>query len=240
MTEKLPLVSEDWQRGLAVVAHPDDLEYGMASAIARWTKQGKEVVYLLVTSGEAGIDTMSPDQSAVVRQEEQRRSAAAVGVSIVEFLPYPDGTIVESIELRRDLAAAIRRHKPDVIIGMNFHDTFPGGFLNHADHKAVGRSLLDAVRDASNRWIFPGAGGEPHSGVKFAVFGGSPNATNAIDVEDTIDDGIASLKEHAQYLEALAEGTFGKDPEPFLRGMAQMSGEQAGLAMAVTVELIPL
>ena len=237
---KMPLVSEDWQKALAVVAHPDDLEYGMAAAIARWTKQGKSIAYLLITSGEAGIDSLAPVVSAVVRQGEQQRSAAVVGVESVEFMSYPDGTVVQSLELRRDIAAAIRRHKPDVLIGMNYHDTFPGGFLNHADHRAVGKALIDAVRDAANRWVFPGAGGEPWSGVQFAIFGGSPHATNAIDVTDTIDDGIASLREHSQYLEALSEGTFGKDPEPFLRGMAEMSGEAAGLPLAVTVELIAL
>lgn len=86
----MPLVSEDWTRALAVVAHPDDLEYGMASAIARWTRQGKQIGYLLATSGEAGIDTLPPDRSAVLRQEEQRRSAALVGVESVEFLSHPD------------------------------------------------------------------------------------------------------------------------------------------------------
>lgn len=236
--EVMPLVSENWDRALAIVAHPDDLEYGMASAIARWTGQGKEIVYLLATSGEAGIDSMPPDQVALLRQEEQRRSAAVVGVETVEFLAHPDGTVELSIALRRDLAAAIRRHRPDVIIGMNFHPTFPGGFLNHADHRAVGAAILDAVRDAANRWVFPGAGGEPWRGVKFVIYGGSPEATHAIDVTETIDAGIASLQEHAVYLAALEEGAFGKDPEPFLRQMAEMSGEAAGLPLAVTVELI--
>lgn len=236
---KMPLVSEDWTRGLAVVAHPDDLEYGMASAVARWTKQGKEISYLLATSGEAGIDSVPPDRAAALRQVEQRTSAALVGVKTVEFLAHPDGTVVESIELRRDLATAIRRHRPEVVVGMNYHDTFPGGFLNHADHKAVGRAVLDAIRDAANRWVFPGAGGEPWGGVKFAIFGGSPVATNAIDVADTISDGVASLQAHSAYLAALAAGTFGKDPEPFLLGMAQLSGEAAGIDLAVLVELIP-
>ena len=48
-------MAEDWQRAVAVVAHPDDLEYGLASAVARWTDQGKDVAYVLATSGEAGI-----------------------------------------------------------------------------------------------------------------------------------------------------------------------------------------
>ena len=51
---------EDWERGLAVVAHPDDMEYGAAAAVARWTAQGKRIAYVLVTDGEAGISTMPP------------------------------------------------------------------------------------------------------------------------------------------------------------------------------------
>src|SRR5687767_15620128 len=92
--EPLP---EDWPRALAVVAHPDDLEYGAAAAIARWTDQGKVVSYCLVTSGEAGIDTLAPDECAPLRQEEERRSAAVVGVDTVEFLRHPDGLVEASL-----------------------------------------------------------------------------------------------------------------------------------------------
>ena len=74
---------EGWQRGLAIVAHPDDLEFGAAAAIARWTGQGKQIVYCLVTSGEAGIDAMAPAQARRVREAEQRAAAAVVGVEIL-------------------------------------------------------------------------------------------------------------------------------------------------------------
>ena len=85
----------------------DDLEYGAASAIARWTRQGKKIVYCLVTSGEAGIDSMSPDNAAGIRQDEERRSAAVVGVDTVEFLAHPDGLVEASLVLRRD-----NEHRP--------------------------------------------------------------------------------------------------------------------------------
>lgn len=233
------LVPEDWSRALAVVAHPDDLEYGAASAIARWTGQGKEVVYCLVTSGEAGIDSMAPDECARVRQEEERRSAAQVGVSTVEFLGHPDGLVEANLVLRRDLAAAIRRHRPEVLISLNHRENFPNG-LNHADHRAVGVALLDAARDAANRWLFVGFGGEPWGGVRFAIFANSPQANRTVDVADTISAGVASLSEHRQYLDALADGTAGKDPEPFLRGMAEAAGQRHGMAAAVDFELIDL
>ena len=237
MTNTLELVPEDWQCALAIVAHPDDLEYGAASAIARWTRQGKTVVYCLVTSGEAGIDRMQPDEAARVRQAEQRRSAAAVGVDTVEFLAHPDGLVEASLVLRRDLATVIRRHRPEVLISINYRDRWPGAF-NHADHRNVGIALIDAARDAANRWIFPGAGGPAWNGLRFAIFGGSPEATHAVDVSATIDLGVASLREHRTYLEALG-GAMG-DPDSFLRDMARATGPTIGVESAVSFELIGL
>lgn len=236
---ELAAVPEDWTRALAVVAHPDDLEYGAAAAIARWTDQGKEVVYCLVTSGEAGIDSIPPDRAGAMRQDEERRSAAVVGVNVVEFLLHPDGLVERNVALRRDLAAAIRRHRPEVLISMNFHDSWgPTGYSNHSDHIATGRALLDATRDASNRWLFAGAGGEPWSGVRFAIFNGSPFPTHYVDTTDTVDRGVASLAEHGGYLAALPDGTPGKDPDTFIRTMGAAAGARFGVGAATTFELI--
>ena len=60
-------VPEDWEVGLAVVAHPDDMEYGASAAVARWTDQGKTVAYALVTAGEAGIDGLAPEECGPLR-----------------------------------------------------------------------------------------------------------------------------------------------------------------------------
>ena len=111
-TTRLEPVPEDWKIALAIVAHPDDLEYGTAAAVARWTDQGKHVVYLMVTRGEAGIDGMHPEEAGPIRAEEERRSAAVVGVGQVEFLDHRDGVIEYGLPLRRDLALAIRKHRP--------------------------------------------------------------------------------------------------------------------------------
>ena len=239
MTE-LEAVPEDWERALCVVAHPDDMEYGSASAVARWTNQGKTISYCLVTSGEAGIDGIAPDKCARLRQEEERRSAAVVGVDTVEFLAHPDGLVEASIELRRDLAIAIRRHRPDVVVSINFRETFGGPGFNHADHRATGYALLDAVRDAANRWVFPGAGGDPWAGVRFALFGGSPHATHGVDVTDTIERGVDSLREHRTYLDGLGTATEGTDPAAFVRDWALAAGPLFGVHAATTFELIPL
>ena len=94
MTELTPF-PDDWSTALAVVAHPDDMEYGAASAVARWTSEGKQVAYLLVTRGEAGIASMAPEEVVKLRAVEQRRSCDAVGVDTLEYLDHPDGLVVE-------------------------------------------------------------------------------------------------------------------------------------------------
>ena len=120
MTE-LQHLPEDWDRALAIVAHPDDLEYGAASAIARWTSQGKEISYLLVTKGEAGIDSMTPEEVGPLREAEQRRAADIVGVQNVHFLDYRDGTIEYGLELRRDMSRIIRKHCPNILITLKYN-----------------------------------------------------------------------------------------------------------------------
>ena len=205
-------VPEGWHRGLVVVAHPDDIEYGAAAAVARWTGQGKDIRYVLATSGEAGIAGLHPTESGPLREAEERRSAAVVGVTDVEFLGYPDGTLVESLALRRDLATAIRRHRPDLVVTANFGDTWGPGQPNSADHRALGRAVLDATADAANEWIFPELGESrlpPWRGVRWvAVHTMTP--THAVDVTHTVDRAVLSLAEHVHYLEALSDVPVGQ------------------------------
>ncbi|WP_141809657.1 PIG-L deacetylase family protein [Nocardia bhagyanarayanae] len=196
-------VPEDWQRGLVIVAHPDDIEYGAAAAVARWTGQGKDIRYVLVTSGEAGIAGMPPAEAGPLRESEEIASAKVVGVEQVEFLGYPDGRVQESLELRRDLAAAIRRHRPEMLVLFNFGDTWAPGYANSADHRAVGRAGLDAVSDAGNEWIFPELADLPPWSPRWAAVVG-PKATHAVDVTDTVEQAAASLTEHRRYLEVLS------------------------------------
>lgn len=236
MSDHFQRFPEEFERGLAVVAHPDDLEYGGAAAIARWTAQGRHIAYLLATRGEAGIDTLPPAECGPLREAEQRAAAAEVGVDVVEFLDHPDGLITYGVPLRRDIAAAIRRHRPDVVITVNHHDTFPGGHYNMADHRAVGQAALDAVRDAANRWLFPEVG-EPWSGVRQVLVLASPLSGHAVDVEEHFDRGVASLRAHKAYLEALG-GSMG-EPEPFLRRAAEDAAARLpGSRLATAFEVI--
>ena len=235
--ELLP-ISEDWHKALAIVAHPDDLEYGAASAIARWTSQGKDIQYLLVTEGEAGIDSMDPKDVGPLRRNEEIASAQVVGVTDVQFLDYKDGVVEYGLPLRRDLTKIIRSKKPDVIITINHELQFAQGQLNMADHRWVAMAAFDAARDAGNRWIFQELlqeGFHPWTGVKMVMVAASPNPTHWVDVSDSIGLGIQSLKLHRAYIENLSEDF---DPEMFLSMNANASGEKFGVDYAIEFQVI--
>ena len=233
-------VPDDWERALAIVAHPDDMEYGAAAAVAHWTAQGKRVTYLLVTRGETGIDALAPEDCARVREAEERASAAIVGVDTVEFLDdHRDGLIEYGLPLRRDLALAIRRHRPEVLITLNHRETWGGGNLNMADHRHVGLAALDAARDAANPWLFRSAGDAagpgPWSGARLALIAGSSDATHYVDVSGELELGIASLEAHARYLRHV-----GTDARQFLTSMAEQVGGACGVPYATAFELVAL
>ncbi len=235
---------QDWRRALAVVAHPDDLEYGPACAVAAWTASGREVSYLMASRGEAGMDTMDPAAAAAVREREERVAAAAVGVTRVEFLDHRDGVIEYGLELRREIAAAIRRHRPEILVTLNFHERWRGGDWNSPDHRNVGRALLDAASDAGNRWIFPELleqGLEPWKGARYAAVGGSPLARHAVDVTDTLDQGVAALEAHRSYLDYLGPGDHPMgNARGFLEKKVRTFGERFGGVPAIAFELIGL
>ena len=244
MELRLDVMPEDWQRLLAIVAHPDDLEYGAASAVARWTGAGKWVGYVIVTNGEAGIDGLSPDEAGPIRVAEQELSAKVVGVDDVAFLGYQDGVVEYGTDLRRDLAREIRRYQPDVLLIATYDLTYGMSaeqrIVNQADHRAVGIAALDAARDAGNRWIFPELledGFQPWPGVRHIYVMGSNNPTHAVDVTDTIDVGIESLRAHAAYLDGLGRDF---DPAAFLNGMTSQASQAVGMRNAVVFGRVEL
>lgn len=196
-------LDESFDRVLVVVAHPDDIEYGTAAAVDRWTKAGKTVTYLLATRGEAGIDTIAPEEAGPLRAQEERDSASEVGVDIVEFLDYDDGVVVYGTDLRRDIARVIRHRRPDVVVTLTQEEVFAGGMPNQADHRAVGLAALDAARDAGNRWIFrellEQEGLEPWGGVRAVLSSAASNPTHYLDVTGHLEPAIASLEAHHLY-----------------------------------------
>ena len=234
-------VTEDWQRALAIVAHPDDLEFGAAAGIARWTRQGKQIVYALLTSGEAGIDGLAPQECRPVREAEQLESARIVGVNQVDFLGLPDGVLEYGVGLRRAIAGAVRAHQPEIVVTGNFRDTWGGANLNQADHIATGKATLDAVRDAGNRWVFAEqltGGREPWGGVEQVWAFGSPQSTHAVDTTETFDLGVASLRAHQAYIDGLGWEDF--DAAEFLEGMSRVTGQRLGVTHAAPFEVFPM
>jgi LmbE family N-acetylglucosaminyl deacetylase len=206
----LPPLPADWSRALVVAAHPDDIEYGLAGAVASWTSSGKEVHYLLATRGEAGMAGVPPEEAGPVREEEERRSAAVVGVTEVEFLDLRDGVLVAGPDLRRAIAGGIRRHRPELVVTGYFGATWspPGlspSFVNSADHRALGQSVVDAVADAGNEWIFRDLDDPPWRGVTYIAVQDLLDPAHEVDVEAQVETAVASLSEHRRYLELLSD-----------------------------------
>src|SRR6266498_3456211 len=225
------LPEESFQRVLCVVAHPDDMEYGTSTAVARWTAHGIEVGYLLLTRGEAGMPN-PPEETARLRVAEQQAACAVVGVKHLTVLEHPDGVLVYGLDLRRDICREIRRFKPDVVLGTGYEIETPYGF-DQADHRAAGLATLDAVRDAGNRWVFPEQVDdedlEPHS-VRWLIVPGLAGfgATHGVEVTgEPLRRGVASLEAHAAYLAALPDHRSGST-RPWATTSASATSRRCG------------
>jgi LmbE family N-acetylglucosaminyl deacetylase len=236
----------EWERGLVVVAHPDDIEWSAAAAVCAWSDAGKDVRYLLVTRGEAGIAGLPPAESGPLREAEQRRAGEIVGAREVLFLDHRDGRIEAGVALRRDIARVIRRVRPEVVVTLNHLERWglaPGAGWNSADHRAVGQATLDAVSDAANEWIFPELDAEglaPWQGTRWTAIGGSPWPTHAVDVSACVDRAFDSLRAHRRYIEALV--TDGGDPDDYARRVVDralgMTSGRFGGRPTIAFELI--
>ncbi len=232
-TDLVPPFPEDAFRSvLCVVAHPDDVEYGISSAVAAWTSRGVDVAYLLLTRGEAGMDSSPPERTAQLRTEEQIAGSRAVGVTEVEFLKHPDGMLEYGLGLRRDIARVIRRRRPDAVVVGSWDVEFAAG-LNQADHRAAGLSAVDALRDAGNRWVFRellDEGLEPYS-VRWLLVGGHPRPTHGVDITgEPLQRGIAALEAHAQYLAGIPGHPA---PRLMITGFSTLQGRAMGVPNAV-------
>jgi LmbE family N-acetylglucosaminyl deacetylase len=238
MPEELKqFADDDFASVLCVVAHPDDVEYGTSSAVAAWTARGVEVSYLLLTRGEAGMDSLAPEQTAVLRTREQIAGSEAVGVTRVDFLDHPDGVLQYGLDLRRDIARAIRAGRPDAVVIGSWEVEFVAG-LNQADHRVAGLAALDAIRDAGNRWVFPellAEGLEPVS-VRWLLISGDNRPTHGVDVTgEPLQRGIASLEAHAEYLAGIPGHP---PPRAMITGITALQGRALGVPHAVLFRAI--
>lgn len=178
---------------MVIVAHPDDAEFTCAGTIAKWTRGGCEVTYVVVTKGDKGSEdrTMTPARLAEIREGEQRAAGKLLGVKHFEFLGFPDGYLQHTLDVRRELARVIRKHRPEVVICFDpsarfISDQFP----NHPDHRASGDAAIDAVfPTARDHLTFPellADGLEPHKvGELWLSPTNQPNAW--IDIGGTLE-----------------------------------------------------
>lgn len=218
------------ERALAVLAHPDDVDFGMAGTVARWTDAGVEVTYCIVTNGDAGgFDPAVPrPEIAAIRQAEQRAAAAEVGVTDVRFLGYPDGRVEVSLGLRRDIARVIREVRPQRVLCASPERNMlrmPGG---HPDHTAVGEATMCAIYpDARNPFAFIGELDDLEAWTvsETWVFG-SERVNHYSDITDVLDRKKAALRCHVSQLpgEDRVDAIF----EWWMGGNARAAGWPAG------------
>jgi LmbE family N-acetylglucosaminyl deacetylase len=193
------------QRALCVMAHPDDVDFGSAGTVATWVKQGIEVSYCLVTDGDAGgFDPSVPrSEIAAIRRAEQTAAAEEVGVTDLTFLGYPDGRLVPSLELRRDISRVIRQKRPDRVICQSPERNYARLFASHPDHLAAGEATLCAVYpDARNPFTFTELVDEGHEAwtVREVWMGAMQNPNRFVDITDTLEMKLAALRCHVSQL----------------------------------------
>lgn len=183
------LFPSEWRTALVLVPHPDDPEYGIGAAVAKWTASGRTVHYALACWGEAGIAGMAPEVAGPLREHEQRRSATIVGVDDVQFWDFPDGDIRDCPELRARICGVITELKPDVVVTIYSGPEWAPGYPNQRDHvefaNAV-RAACDSLADPP-RWLFENG----------------PQATHCEIVDGYVDVAVDSLAAHEAYLSVL-------------------------------------
>jgi LmbE family N-acetylglucosaminyl deacetylase len=216
----------DVRRALVITAHPDDVDFGAAGTVALWADAGVSVTYCVITDGDAGgFDPAVPrDQIAGIRQAEQRAAAKAVGAADVIFLGYPDGQLVVSLELRRDLARVIREVQPQRVVCQSAQRNMTRIYASHPDHLAAGEAALCAVYpDARNPFTFPEISDLEAWSVPETWVMGWDRANHYVDITESFDRKMAALHAHVS-----------QHPEPdgldeMVRGWNALNAEAGGL-----------
>jgi LmbE family N-acetylglucosaminyl deacetylase len=229
--EQVPVPKDPVQRVLMVAAHPDDVDFGSGGTIAAWTGAGLEVSYCIVTDGDAGGFDPEVPRSAIggIRQDEQRKAAATLGVTDVEFLGYPDGRLVVSYELRRDITRVIRRTRPDRMVIPSPQRDLRSLYGSHPDHQAAGEAALCAVYpDARNPFAHPELlaeeGLEAHTVSEVWIVSANDRADHYVDITDIFDRKIAALRAHISQTARMT------DLEEQMRAWGSLQARAAGLA----------
>ena len=225
---------EPYHRGMVVMAHPDDAEYGCSGTMAKWCKDGMDVVLVICTNGGKGTSDreIAVEQLVEIRRKEEVAAGEVLGLKKVVFLGYEDSMLQPTLELRRDIAREIRRYRPDVVISPSpVRNMFVTEYLGHPDHTAAGEATLSAVFPAARDHLtFPellDEGLEPHK-VREVMITEHRDPDMWVDVSDTIEIAVAALKKHVSQVGDGAEG------DKWMRDWRQSAGEHHGMKYAET------
>jgi LmbE family N-acetylglucosaminyl deacetylase len=226
------------RRALAVAAHPDDIDFGAAGTIAQWVEQGWDVHYVLVTSGQKGVQDVDqdPDEFGRLREEEQRAAAAVLGVTEVRFLGYMDNEVVLDQQLRKDISREFRRHRPHRLLTINPELLPTDRFVNHPDHRAVGTAALDVtMTGGTTAAIFPELilqeGLQPWRQLEQSWLMGPGGGSTVVDVTTTVDRKFEALRAHKSQ-------TGDWDFETLMRRRLADIGKEHGYAYAESFRVI--
>ena len=206
-------------------AHPDDLDWACGGTTAIWAREGKEVYFVLMTSGESGEDhqrklVLPAAEIAEIRETEQRLAANVLGVKEVLFLGQPDGRIEPTLAFRDQLVNVIRRLRPQIVVSMDPGAwTFDNFYLYHPDHRATAIAVFDAIYPSAGTSCYvpqPDEGLPPHK-VREVYFSGTSRPNTYIDITSTIDLKIQALLSHRSQL---------PDPEEIATFVRQIAGQR--------------
>ncbi len=223
------------QRVMVIAAHPDDPEFGCAGTIAKWAREGKQITYLLLTSGDKGSRDMRtpPGELAAQREDEQQAAARELGVHQVIFLRHPDGLLENTMALRRELSGYLREHQPDVVLTIDPWRKYQ----LHPDHRAAGQAALDAVYAAREWYIFPEQllGERKPWRVKEVYLFWTDSPDYWEDISCCIDDRIAALQRHTSQVGERVDRLGER-----IREGARNAGKDAGLEYAEALKRFKL
>ncbi len=227
---------------ISIHAHPDDQDFTVAGTLAKWAKAGCEIVSVIITSGDAGSNSVDHDadykpQLARIREDEQRAANRVLGVKETVFLHYPDGELVATIGLRKDLTRLIRKYKPEVVVTGDPSGWFYGDeYINHPDHRAAAEAAAYAVfPSAGTRLIFTDLldeGLEPHN-VKRLYIHGNEKPDTWVDIAETLDLKIEALKKHVSQTDT-------HEVDKWMHEWAQEDGKEKGIQYAEAYRVMVL
>jgi LmbE family N-acetylglucosaminyl deacetylase len=228
------------RRALVVSAHPDDIEFGCAGTVCRWVEEGWDVRYVIVTSGQKGVQdaTQDPDEFGRRREAESIAAAAIVGVTDVTFLRWMDSEVIygDAQALRRDLARQFRIHRPHRLIAMNPELLPTDQFVNHPDHRTVAVATLDVtMTGGTTAAIFPelalDEGLPPWRELEEVWLTGPGGGPVAVDITATVDRKLQALQAHRSQV-----GEW--DVATFMRARLREGGRPHGFDYAESFRVI--